>query len=185
MGVGPGMLIATASGVFLIPVFFINVGIRFDLEALGEPGAALLTIQLIAIAFIVKVLPSLVLTLRGLTLRESLAAGSIGSGDKFGSSVAHLGDLDGDGINDLAVGSYKDDDGGADRGAVYVLFLNADGTVKAEQKISDTLGGFTAVLDNADEFGIAGGAEVEVTVWGQDNTVIATFDEVFSRDAVG
>ena len=32
----------------------------------------------------------------------------------------------------------------SNRGAVYVLFLNNDGTVKAEQKISDTAGGFAA-----------------------------------------
>ena len=31
-----------------------------------------------------------------------------------------------------------DDDGGTDRGAVHMLFLNADGTVKADQKMSST-----------------------------------------------
>ena len=74
--------------------------------------------------------------------------------DHFGRSIASIGDLDGDGTNDIAVGAHWDDDGSSDRGAVYVLFLNGDGTVKAEQKISDTTGGFAAVLDNSDEFGI-------------------------------
>ncbi|MCP4961541.1 MAG: hypothetical protein GY925_20025, partial [Actinomycetia bacterium] len=73
--------------------------------------------------------------------------------DSFGVSTASIGDLDGDGIIDIAVGAYHDDDGGADRGAVYVLFLNADGTVKAEQKISSTTGGLTGPLDNNDWFG--------------------------------
>jgi Kef-type K+ transport system membrane component KefB len=60
---------------FLIPVFFINVGIRFDLEAMRAPGALVLTLQLIGAAFLVKVVPALLLVLRRLTLRESLAAG--------------------------------------------------------------------------------------------------------------
>ena len=50
-----------------------------------------------------------------------------------------LGDLDGDGINELAVGASEDDDGGKDRGAVYILFLNEDGTVKKHQKIPNIM----------------------------------------------
>ena len=73
--------------------------------------------------------------------------------DRFGSSVASLGDLDGDGVGDLAVGVVGDGDGGPLRGAVWVLFLNTDGTVKSHQKISDTQGGFTGVLDDSDFFG--------------------------------
>ena len=67
--------------------------------------------------------------------------------------MAALGDLDGDGVGDLAVGATGDDDGGSYRGAVWVLFLDSDGTVKAHQKISDTEGGFTGVLDDYDYFG--------------------------------
>ena len=73
--------------------------------------------------------------------------------DRFGGSVALLGDLDGDGVGDLGVGALTDDDGGVDRGAAWVLFLNTDGTVKSHQKISDTEGGFTATLDDRDRFG--------------------------------
>ncbi len=73
----------------------------------------------------------------------------------FSSGIAALGDLDGDGSNDIAVGAYGDDDGGTNRGAVHILFLNPDGTVKAEQKISDTQGGLTAVLNDADNFGVS------------------------------
>ena len=68
-------------------------------------------------------------------------------------SVASLGDLDGDGVGDLAVGATGDDDGGVNRGAVWVLFLKKNGKVKSHQKISDTQGGFTGILDNGDWFG--------------------------------
>ncbi len=79
--------------------------------------------------------------------------GTLDNEDFFGSSAANMGDIDNDGINDLAVGALGDDDGGSARGAVWILFLNNDGTVKGHQKISDTEGGFTGVLDNIDFFG--------------------------------
>ncbi len=75
--------------------------------------------------------------------------------DQFGFAVASLGDLDGDGTGDLAVGERADDDGGLNRGAVWVLFLNTNGTVKAHQKISDTQGGFLGTLDDLDQFGFS------------------------------
>lgn len=82
-------------------------------------------------------------------------AGALGDSDFFGRSVAALGDLDGDGVTDLAVGAIGDDDGTPDAGAVWILFLNADGTVKGHQKISQTQGGFVGTLDQLDQFGYA------------------------------
>lgn len=79
--------------------------------------------------------------------------GVLDASDAFGSAVAAPGDLDADGVPDIVVGSPADEDGGSARGAVYVLFLNRNGTVKAEQKISDTEGNFTATLMAGDEFG--------------------------------
>ena len=70
----------------------------------------------------------------------------------FGSSVASLGDLDGDGITDLAVGAYGDDTGGTNRGAVHVLFLNANGTVKSSRKIASATNG-APTLANGEFFG--------------------------------
>jgi len=75
--------------------------------------------------------------------------------DQFGSAVAELGDLNGDGILDIAVGAPLDDDGGTDRGAVWILFLNADGTVQFTQKISDSEGFFNSFLKDNDQFGAA------------------------------
>lgn len=79
--------------------------------------------------------------------------GTLVAGDRFGAAVGSLGDVDGDEIPDLAVGAPGDDNGGTNRGAVWVLFLNSDGTVAAEQKISSTLGGFGVGLANSDAFG--------------------------------
>lgn len=86
---------------------------------------------------------------------EGNFAGVLNDTDRFGSSITSLGDLDGDGIGDIAAGAPNDDDGGIDRGAVWVLFLNDDGSVRAHEKISSTSGGFTGVLDDADHFGTA------------------------------
>jgi hypothetical protein len=78
--------------------------------------------------------------------------GSLSSHDRFGRSVTEISDLNGDGVPDLAVGATGDDTGGADRGAVYILFMKASGTVSATQKIADNTGGF-GQLTNLDDFG--------------------------------
>ena len=79
--------------------------------------------------------------------------GALDNDDRFGGALASLGDLDGDGVTDIAVGAQEDDDGGQDRGAIWILFLNTDGKVKSHKKISSTQGGFTGALDNGDRFG--------------------------------
>jgi hypothetical protein len=81
--------------------------------------------------------------------------GNLNDGDQFGSAVAGLGDLDGDGTIDLGVGANRSDVGGTDRGAVWILSLDNDGKVKAQQKIADAAGGFKGNLNDGDEFGSA------------------------------
>ena len=80
----------------------------------------------------------------------------------FGALLTTMGDLDGDGTADLAVGATRDYDGVGQQGAVYMLFLNADGTVKSHQKISDTEGNFTATLDENDHIG---GSVANLGIW--------------------
>ncbi|MDA0770552.1 MAG: monovalent cation:proton antiporter family protein [Chloroflexi bacterium] len=60
---------------FFVPVFFITVGADFNLDALrSSPSSLLLVPALIAIAYAVKVVPSLILKTR-YSLRQSLSAG--------------------------------------------------------------------------------------------------------------
>lgn len=83
----------------------------------------------------------------------SFPMGQPGMADKFGHAVESIGDLDGDGVSDLVVGAPEDDEGGTDRGALWILFMNSNGTVKAFQKISELTGGFAGNLDDGDRFG--------------------------------
>ncbi|MEJ2110293.1 MAG: cation:proton antiporter [Acidobacteriota bacterium] len=59
---------------FLIPIFFINVGLKFELSVLKEPGIFILALELIGAALIVKLLPPF-LVLRRLPVREVFASG--------------------------------------------------------------------------------------------------------------
>lgn len=79
--------------------------------------------------------------------------GSLNNGGYFGSAIVNLGDLNGDGIIDLAIGAYRDNNGGSNKGAIYILFLNADGKVQSHQKISQTAGGFKDSLYDNSSFG--------------------------------
>ena len=70
--------------------------------------------------------------------------------DRFGTSVSSLGDLDGDEVTDLAVGAQQSQSGY--RGAVHVLLMNSNGTVKSAQKIANGVGG-GPTLARFDRFG--------------------------------
>ena len=98
--------------------------------------------------------------------------------DNFGVSVVAIGDLDNDGVEDLAVGAHNDDTGGAGRGALYVLLMNSNGTVKSHQKIADNTGGFGVTLTNSDFFGVSVAALGDLDDDGvKDLAVGAFFDD--------
>lgn len=73
--------------------------------------------------------------------------------DNFGVASTSLGDLDGNGTLDLAVGAWRDNDGAPRTGAVWILFLEVDGSVAKVQKISNTQGGFGGQLPENAAFG--------------------------------
>jgi hypothetical protein len=78
---------------------------------------------------------------------------NLDGGDRFGRDHDKAGDINGDGIIDLVIGARSDDDGAEDAGAVYILFMNANGTVESNQKISMLEGGFTDILNTGNFFG--------------------------------
>jgi Kef-type K+ transport system membrane component KefB len=60
---------------FLIPIFFINIGIEFNIDVMSEPGVWGQTMKLVAASILVKVIASSILFFRGFGLREVLASG--------------------------------------------------------------------------------------------------------------
>ncbi len=79
--------------------------------------------------------------------------GVLDASDQFGVALANAGDWDGDGRPELVVGAQWDGDGGPQRGALHILYLNANGSVRQHAKISSTAGGFGAPITNFAEFG--------------------------------
>jgi len=65
---------------FLIPIFFISVGVRFPLDALSDTSVLLAAVGIIVVAIGAKILPAPLLMLRGLSLRDSLGAGVLLAG---------------------------------------------------------------------------------------------------------
>jgi hypothetical protein len=74
---------------------------------------------------------------------------------KFGSSVANIGDLDGDGVDDLVVGAKGEGlQGSPSQGAIYILFMTISGAVKNHTRIGHLSNG-GPLLVTSDEFGAA------------------------------
>ena len=59
---------------------------------------------------------------------ESTSGITLANGHRFGSSVTGLGDIDGDGTPDIAVGGYLVDT--KNRGEVDIILMNSDGSIK-------------------------------------------------------
>lgn len=102
---------------------------------------------------------------RRIDATDPVLAGRLDFADAFGYSMANIGDLDGDGIPELAVGAPGDDDsddGINDKGAVWILFFQDDGTLRGAEKISTTVGGFSAGVQAGDFFANAVGGPGDI-----------------------
>lgn len=69
-------------------------------------------------------------------------------GGHFGHSMVATGDLNGDGVPDMITAANQ-----YDKGVGYILYLNADKTVKTYTRLSDLEGGFGLLLDSEERFG--------------------------------
>lgn len=83
--------------------------------------------------------------------KRTSALSSYLSGGVFGYGLTSMGDLDGDGVTDLAVGAPGDNNS---TGSVYILFMHSNGSIKNVQKISNNSGGFPNILAANDRFGV-------------------------------
>jgi len=80
----------------------------------------------------------------------------VSEGSNIGTSVSWLGDLDGDGMPlEVAVGAPDEDVGGADYGAVVILWLTSRDTVASARLIAPGVSGlpFDAVPNRRSHFG--------------------------------
>ena len=59
---------------------------------------------------------------------------SINGGDKYGTAIANVGDLDGDGVQEIAVGSSNNDEDSAE---IHIHYMNTDGTIDSTVEIND------------------------------------------------
>ena len=71
---------------------------------------------------------------------------------KFGTSLANIGDMDGDNITDLAVGSNSDSKG---IDIVQILFLHKNGTIREWSTIGSGIGGGPIIPMTFSKFGSA------------------------------
>ncbi|WP_411846710.1 SdrD B-like domain-containing protein [Roseibacillus persicicus] len=84
--------------------------------------------------------------------RDPSLDGVLQTSDLFGYDVEFVGDIDGNGAEDLLVGASGDDDGGTNRGAAYLLLLETSGEISDVVKYSSTSSSSLA-LDDADNLG--------------------------------
>ena len=100
-------------------------------------------------------------------------------GDTSGYSVAGVGDVNGDGWDDLMIGAYNNDQGGSNAGAAYLLY----GPVEGEISLSDADARFLGE-SNGDSAGryVAGAGDVNADGYA-DMLVGAQYDDDGGTDA--
>lgn len=87
---------------------------------------------------------------------RQLGAGlALSTSDALGASLACPGDLDGDGRVELVAGAPGDDDGGTNAGAAWILFLEADGTLRGWNKLDALTPDLATPIAAGDAFGSA------------------------------
>ena len=75
---------------------------------------------------------------------------NLDGGELFGKAIASLGDVNQDGIADIAIGAPREN---SRRGEVFILFMKRDGTVKDYTRLSESFNNFTGTINQDDNFG--------------------------------
>jgi hypothetical protein len=96
-------------------------------------------------------IPCTITITTGYSITQTDAGGLNESGDQFGAALA-VGDFDGDGIEDLAVGAPGDAPGAANSGSVYVFSGSTAGIITGFQITQTDAGGAN---EAGDQFGAA------------------------------
>jgi hypothetical protein len=115
-------------------------------------------------------------------------SGLLDGGDLFGYALANIGDLNGDGLPDLAVSAPGDDDsedGGPNKGAVYLLYLREDGFPQYVSKISETSGNLGIDLSPSDFFASAVASPGDVDSDGLPDLIIGARNKSVDGERTG
>jgi hypothetical protein len=83
------------------------------------------------------------------------------TGDSAGISVSSAGDVDGDGLDDLLVGAYENDDGGTSAGKAYLILAASLGSTST---IDLSLADYSFVGENPGDLAghsVAGAGDVD------------------------
>ena len=79
---------------------------------------------------------------------------ALSDADRYGTSITSIGDLNGDGVTDIAVGARADTAGGSSRGAIHIHFMNTDGSIDSTVEINDLTENGPTLSEN-DFYGIS------------------------------
>ncbi len=104
------------------------------------------------------------------------------SGDHFGISVSCAGDINADGVDDVIVGAYSDDDGGDGSGAAFIFYgrNNLSSTIDAGDADIKLVG-----EDTGDRFGYSVSYAGDVNADGIDDVIVGAYFDNDGGDVSG